>query len=289
MAINIRRGGIGRSILVGQPVFSIQKKLNKPPLDVEVQLANDVLNKVLPPKSTIDSLLVAGSLPRAHKNLFGASLARLSGATFGGITEFSGGCTSVVDAMHYLFCSAASDEYHALVVADSFFSSYGASSGGMEWADGAAGLFASPNGSLRLKLKAYASSFRPEFIEMAHDVGGELKIPFSPRYLSSFASADEETIHDLLQVSLDFAGLTLSDLSCVIASNRSTEALHRVERACKGQVRIFESRSKYSHSGGSDTLINLSLALDAMRQGIFCLLSFGLGYSWRIMILEVTS
>lgn len=289
MTINIRRGGLGRSIRIGHPVFSIQKKPNKPPLDVEVQLANDVLSRVLPRETNIDSLLLVGSLPRAHKSLFGASLAHSSGAKFGAISEFSGGCTSIVDALHYIFCCTTPDESHALVVADSFLSSYEASSGGMEWADGAAAVFVSPDGAIQLKLKAYASSLRSEFIAMAHEVGGELAIPFSPRHLSNFSSADEETIRDLLQASLDVAGLTMSDLSCVITPNRSSEALHRIERVFKEQVRIFESRRKYSHSGGSDILINLSLAIDAMRQGIFCLLGFGLGYSWRIMIMEVTS
>lgn len=289
MAIIIRKVGIGRSIRVSQPVFSIQKEPKKPPLNVELQLAHDVLSRVLPHESNTDSLIIAGSLPRVHKNLFGASLAHSSGATFGSISEFSGGCTSIIDALYYIFCSTAPDESHALVVADSFLSSYEALSGGMEWADGAAALFVSPNGALQLKLKAYASSLRSEFIDMAHDVDGELAIPFSPRYLSNFASVDEETIRDLLQTSLDFTGLTISDLSCVITPNRSSEALHRIERVFKGQVKIFESRDKYSHCGGADILINLSLAFDEIHQGIFCLLGFGLGYSWRIMILEVAS
>lgn len=287
MAVSLRRGGVGNLIRIGHPEFFVQRKRSDSPLDVELMMAKSVLSRVLPKKSSVDSLILVGSLPRVHRSILGASLASSCDGSFGAVLEFSGGCASILDAMHYIFCCASPDDSHALVVVDSFASSYQASSGGMDWSDGAAAMHVSPAGPIKLKLVAYASSHRAEYLDMAHAYGGELGIPLVPRAVENFSSADVGAIRDLLKAALDFSGLALGDLSCVILPNRSGLALDRVESVLGGAVRVFESRVVHSHSGGSDVLINLSAALNDIHNGFFCLVGFSLGYSWRVMILEI--
>jgi 3-oxoacyl-[acyl-carrier-protein] synthase III len=289
MTISIRKAGIGSSIRLGETAFLVQKNEHKSPLDVELQMAKHVLDKVLPKKSNVDSLVVVGSLPRVHRNILGASLANICQADFSAVSEFSGGCTSIFDALHHIFCCSTLDETHALVAADSFLSSYGAYSGGIKWSDGAAAILFSPLGAVHLTLRSYATSHHSEFIKMAHDADSEIEIPFTPHHLNMFPETDEKVISDILKASLDSAGISMHDIKCIVTLNRSSQALRRLEKAANERIRIIESRTEYSHSGGSDILINLSLALDAIRHGFLCLLGFGLGYSWRIMILEVNS
>lgn len=287
MVVSLRKGGVGNLIRIAHPEFHVQKKHGDSPLGVELMMANSVLNRVLPKSSVVDSLVLVGSLPRVHRNMLGASLASSCGSSFGAVLEFAGGCASILDALHYIFCCTTPDESHALVVVDSFASSYQASSGGMDWSDGAAAMHVSPASPIILKLVAYASSHRAEYLDMAHAYGGELSIPLVPRAIDDFSVADVESIRELLQAALDFSGLALGDLNCVILPNRSGGALNRVESVLGGAVRVFESRGAHSHSGGSDLLINLSMALNNIRHGFFCLMGFGLGYSWRVMILEL--
>jgi 3-oxoacyl-[acyl-carrier-protein] synthase III len=287
MAISVRRAGLGRSIRVDKPMFLVQRTHVGSPLEVELLLGGGVLRSVVPSGAEVDGLLVAGSLPRVHSSLLGASLAYSSGAIVGAVSEFSGGCSSIIDAIHYLFCSAEPEKTYALVVVDSFLSSYKASSGGSSWADGAAAMRISPTGQINLTLRAYASSFDPEFLVMAHEIGGELQVPFFPRPLRNFEDVDVRTTRDLLHSALDCAGLRVEDLNCVVLSNRSDSSLSRTERVFDGCARLFESRKDYYHCGGADILINLSLAFDDIGRGIYCLIGYGLGYSWRLMILEV--
>lgn len=285
--VSIRKGGVGRLIKIGHPEFVVQKGCGDSPLDVELMMANSVLSRVLPQSSVVESLILVGSLPRVHRSILGASVASSCGASFGAVVEFAGGCVSILDALHYVFCCTTPDESHALVVVDSFASSYRASSGGMEWSDGAAGLLVSPTGAIKLKLVAYASSHSVEYLDMAHAYGAELDVPLVPHAVENFSVADVSMIKGLLHAVLGFSGLSINDLSCVILPNRSGGALNRVESVLGGSVRFFESRDVHSHCGGSDLLINLSEALDTFRQGFLCLMGFGLGYSWRVMILEV--
>jgi 3-oxoacyl-[acyl-carrier-protein] synthase III len=285
MKIRVRNRGVGSVMRMNRPVY-LMDKTSQSPISREFELGRKLVESMSLIDANIESLVMVSSLPKVYKSMLGASIVKSLNLKVGGVVEISGGCGSILDALHYIFCSTDIDESVLLLVVDSFLSSYGAHSKLEKWADGGGGIFFHPDGELNIKLLAYVSTFDSSFLGMVQADGCEISIPFSPLSDPDFSGADIKAIEGVVHRAIRQAGLNIGELTGVVTVNRSAESLERLSNVFEG-LPIFESRANNSHVGAADVICNIIDALDKQRAGRICIIGFGLGYSWQAMIVEI--